>query len=129
MSKLRTYAPMRRVSKKVKAGDSEFRAVYAVVDARSGGRCEVNLLQSPNTRCTKRATDHHHLYKPRRSNHEPLCIIHVCRDHHDRMEWPYKRGRLTCSFLAGEHRFSLVFAKDKFEFIGKQLLTALGEPR
>lgn len=116
MNKLRSYAPMKRRSEKVEAGEAEFRAVYAVVDARSGGRCEVNLLPEPGTRCRRRAADHHHLYKPRRSNHDPKLIVALCRGHHERCEWPYKRGRLVISLVDGRRVFAIQYAKDKFAF-------------
>jgi hypothetical protein len=91
MSSLRTYTPMRRQSVKVQAEASAFRAVYQAVDERSEGRCEVVL---DGERCRKRATEHHHLVKPRRSYHVPELIVHMCRTHHERCEWPYQRGRL-----------------------------------
>lgn len=127
MNKLRSYAPMSRRSEKVKEGEAEFQAVYAVVDARSGGRCEVDLLlfagedlsfysgtPKATFRCRRRATDHHHLYKPRRSNHEAALIVALCRHHHERCEWPYKRGRLVISLVDGRRVFAIQFAKDKF---------------
>ena len=115
MSRLRTYAPMARQSQTVQDGAAEFRAVYQVVDARSGGRCEVNLLDGASlARCRRRAADHHHLYRPRRSHHDPLLIVHLCRHHHDRCTWPYKRGRLVITLVGGWYTFAVVFAADKF---------------
>jgi hypothetical protein len=117
MSKLRTYAPLsRQQSEKVKQEEAEFKAVYAVVDARSEGRCEYNPMPEYGTtpRCPRRASDHHHLYKPRRSNHEPILILHLCRDHHDRASWPYQRGRLTFSIINGLHKAKIVYASDKW---------------
>jgi hypothetical protein len=116
MSRLRTYAPMKRRSEKVTKAAPDFRAVYTVVDARSEGRCEYNLLPEwrPLVRCRRRASDHHHLYTPRRSHHDPALIVHLCRHHHDRASWPFKRGRLIVALRNGTHTFTLVFADDKF---------------
>lgn len=110
---LRSYIPMRRQSKKVRNGADEWRAVYRQVDERSGGFCEVVVDAE---RCKKRAADHHHLNKPRRAHHTPAGIVHMCRAHHDRCEWPYKRGRLVyvgASFL-GVH-FVVKYANDKWQ--------------
>jgi hypothetical protein len=128
MSKLRVYAPMRRTSEKVDKARADFRAVYAVVDARSDGRCEFVQIPEwgPVLRCTHQARDHHHLLRPRRSNHHPNLIVHLCRFHHDRTEWPYKRGRLVVGFkghgigVRSEFTFAIKFAADKF---------ALSEPK
>lgn len=106
MSRLRSYGPMSKRSQKVEAGEAAFKAVYAEVDARSEGRCEVwepakvlswttGLPEVAHIRCRRRAVEHHHLYKPRRANHDASKVIHACRDCHDRMEWPYRRGRLS----------------------------------
>lgn len=117
MSPLRTYPPMPRRSEKAKAEEAAFKAVYGVVDARSEGRCECDFLPSPHdgwTRCRHRAADHHHLYKPRRSHHDPALIVHLCRHHHDRCAWPFKRGRLVIRLLGGRHTFAIQFAADKF---------------
>lgn len=105
MSRLRSYGPMSKRSQKVEAGEAAFKAVYALVDRRSEGRCEVwepakvlnlttGLPEVLHVRCKRRAVEHHHLFKPRRANHDESKVVHVCRDCHDRMEWPYKRGRL-----------------------------------
>ena len=106
-TRLRTYAPMRRQSAKVRSQEPDFRAVYAQVNKRSEGRCEVIL---DGVRCPKRATDHHHLVKPRRAaeNHTPERIVHVCRAHHERCEWPFQRGRLVFRFgvLVGDYTAS-----------------------
>lgn len=115
MSRLRTYAPMSRRSEKVKAQEAEYRAVYKVVDQRSEGRCEFYEVAAFGfVRCTKRAADHHHLYKPRRSAHDHRLIVALCRDHHDRCEWPFKRGRLCISLTGGRFSFSIRYASDKF---------------
>lgn len=119
MSRLRTYAPMRRQSQKVITAQADFRVAYRVVDARSEGRCECSLMPhvegwALRFRCHRRASDHHHLYKPRRSHHDPALIVHLCRHHHDRCEWPYKRGRLVVSLVGGRFSFAIRFAADKF---------------
>lgn len=113
---------MSRRSEKIKANEAEYRAVYKVVDQRSEGRCEFHLSMEGLTvrrgeappRCRKQATDHHHLYKPRRSHHDPALIVHLCRDHHERCEWPFKRGRLCISLTGGRFSFSIRYASDKF---------------
>lgn len=117
MSRLRTYAPMQRQSVKVTVAETEYRAVYRVVDRRSDGRCEFSQIPEwgPLLRCTRRARDHHHLFKPRRDHHDAGLIVHLCRFHHDRCEWPYNRGRLVPSALGGgRFSFAIRFAADKF---------------
>lgn len=113
MSRLRTYGYMNKRSEKVINGEEEYLAVYRLVDERSGGRCEVNLTPDPRLRCTKLGTDHHHLLKPRRSNHDPDKIVHLCHHHHDRCEWPYKRGRLVIGWPT--FTFHIRYAADKFD--------------
>jgi hypothetical protein len=123
MAKLRVYAPMRRTSEKVKRAATDYQAVYKVVDARSEGRCEFSQIPEwgPVLRCTRPARDHHHLFKPRRSHHDPEKIVHLCRFHHDRVSWPFKRGRLVVMPEGkGRFSFSILFAADKF---------ALSEPK
>lgn len=117
MSRLRTYSYMNQKSDKVKAQETEYQAVYRQVDERSGGRCEFTQIPDYGNllRCTRHARDHHHLYKPRRSNHDDALIVHLCRFHHERCEWPYKRGRLVVSIVGGKHSFAIRFAADKFE--------------
>jgi len=113
---LRTYSYMNRRSEKVKAGEASFRTVYRAVDKRSDGICEFSLLPDYGDaiRCKRRATDHHHLYKPRRSHHEKDLVVALCRVHHERCEYPYKRGRLVILLVNGRHHFALRFASDKF---------------
>ena len=116
MSTLRTYGPIARRSEKVKAAETAYQAVYRLVDARSDGRCEFSQIPEwgPLLRCTRPARDHHHLYKPRRSHHDSALIVHLCRFHHERCEWPYHRGRLVISLRAGQFVFAFLFAADKF---------------
>lgn len=116
MSHLRAYAPMRRQSKKVKKGEPSFRKVYALVDRRSEGRCEVNFYPAePRLGCRRQATDHHHVLKPRRSHHNENAIVHLCRAHHDRAEWPYHRGRLVIKILgSGKFSFAINYTSDKY---------------
>ena len=115
MSAMRTYAPMKRQSVKVAKAQPDFRAVYKVVDQRSEGRCEANQWDGyPMMRCRRRASDHRHLYKPRRRHHDPALIVRLCRHHHGRCVWPYKRGRLVISLVGGCPVFAIRFAADKF---------------
>jgi hypothetical protein len=90
------------------------------VNQRSEGRCEFRipcegLVAVDNMpRCPKRATDHHHLLKPRRSHHTPDQIVHLCRDHHDRCEWPFKRGRLVITQRGGgRFAFAIRYEKER----------------
>ena len=112
VTRLHTYAPMRRMSRTRQRQEPDFQAVYRLVDQRSEGRCEVELA----LRCGKRATDHHHLVKPRRSHHQPELIVHMCRAHHERCAWPFKRGRLVWLFPEGGQmrEFAIRYASDKF---------------
>lgn len=89
---LKRHVRLNRVSAKVKAGKPEYDAVYRRVDQRSGGRCEVNLHQG--YRCIARAVDHHHCVRPRRLNHRPELIAHVCRRHHNEVSATFQNGRL-----------------------------------
>lgn len=130
MSRLRSYGRMAKQSPKVKRGEADFRAVYAEVDQRSEGRCEfwiplesMGLQSSPviRLRCRKGAVDHHHVLKPRRSHHHPSAIVHLCREHHERADFPFKRGRLVIGAGSGvgEFTFSIQYASDKFAARGQ----------
>lgn len=122
MTRLRTYVPMRRVSVKRRAEAETFAAVYRLVDKRSEGQCEFIVSGDAGTgpylagaRCRKRATDHHHCVKPRRSHHSVNEIIHLCRAHHDRCEGPFVLGRLVVTPLGNERfRYTIRYASDKF---------------
>ncbi len=107
-SRLRTYAPMKRRSLKVQKAEPDYQAVYRLVDLRSEGRCEVLVSGS---RCARRAMDHHHAVKPRRRNHSVGLVLHVCRTCHDRMAWPYLRGRLC--WIRG-FLYEVRYASDKW---------------
>lgn len=86
-----------RVNVKSKAGrrmDALRKTAYALVDERSGGRCEGTIvtLGSAVARCPEQATQHHHR-RPRRAggSTDPATetaanIIHVCQRHHDDAE-------------------------------------------
>lgn len=84
------------------------------VDARSGDRCEVVI---DGSRCRARVWDFHHTVKPRESNNTPEKVIAICRNHHDRVDWPYKRGRLQI-LPVGDGTFScaIVTSPDKFTY-------------
>lgn len=91
------------MSKKRQAGRAAFAAVYAEVDRRSRGRCEVPW-------CRDRATDHHHTVKPRASHHRAELVIALCRPHHDQAERTYSAGRLVIVALgAGRFRADVTF--------------------
>jgi hypothetical protein len=89
-------------------------AVYALVDARADGRCEVVLN---GQRCRKAAVDRHHTVKPRRSHTTSDEVMAVCRTHHERCDYPFARGRLQTTPL-GDGRFAcaIVTAPDKFTY-------------
>lgn len=122
-----TRKPLNRVSAKVRAERLEFSRVYAQVDGRSQGRCEVELtrevLFGPSLdghpvllRCPYRATEHHHVRKPRRVFHQPQWIIAICRHHHDMTTSAYATGRLlieprgegvfTCAVVTKASKFA-----------------------
>jgi hypothetical protein len=112
-----------RVSRKVRDGLDRFAAVYREVDARSGGRCEVEVIapwgmagvMKPGL-CAAKAVDHHHTRKPRRSFHAAKWIIHLCRRHHDQCAASYRVGRLipepvgdgtfTCTVVTKESKWA-----------------------
>jgi len=80
---------------------------------RSDGRCEVVLV---GLRCIRRAADPHHVQKRSQGGAGSFDnTIAICREHHDRTDWPYQRGRLVIRPL-GEGRFecAIVTAPDKF---------------
>lgn len=114
---------IRSISKKRRAGQAEWDEVYRLVDARSGGFCEVALWFRRQTdgyyyesRCTKKADDHHHTIKPRSSNHSPVTVIHICRNHHRMAENPFSAGRLlTLPLGTGRFHCRIVTAASKEE--------------
>mgnify|MGYP001597194684 FL=1 len=112
MGRLRTYAPMRR------SRPALTREVASEVSWRSGGHCEVVLQDVAGVvaRCRKWAQDYHHVQKrSQRGQDDPDNVLAICRDHHDRTDWPYPRGRLVIRVL-GQGRFesAIVTAPDKF---------------
>ena len=122
-SPMRRYAPLPRRSVTTIKATSDFRAVYAEVDRRSEGRCEWEDHEHPSlspgpafaVRCGWRATDHHHTQKPRRSRHTAALIIHLCRHHHARCDWPYARGRASIvAMMDGRFSCMILTSADKF---------------
>lgn len=124
---LRAYSPMRRRSAKLLESANEWLSVYRLVDHRSDGQCEywdrayvrpgsVGLEAFvPAVRCPRQARQHHHVTKPRRAHHDVDHVIHLCIPHHERCEWPYKRGRLVVVPQGGGvFRFQILYAPDKF---------------
>lgn len=102
---------LNRVSQKVKKERPWFDEVYRFVDARSSGRCEIIMAGEVSAwtgktlasrRCPSRATDHHHLRKPRRHHHLAALIVHLCRTHHDMTAASYRVGRLEIALVPGE---------------------------
>lgn len=107
--------PLNRVSAKVTRARPGFDEVYRFVNARSEGQCEIHIRDGLTAqgiyattgrrglwRCLARATEHHHLRKPRRSYHLPVWIVHLCRRHHDMTTASYRVGRLEITLVPGE---------------------------
>ena len=129
---------LRPVSAKTRRAKPGFDAVYREVDARSGGRCEVSVKTELRAapwfllpRCGEQATEHHHLFKPRRGSCE-LCglshlgphhrtenILHVCERHHAEFEpRAYRDGRRVPTAFDAErgcYRTEVRYAASKFE--------------
>lgn len=107
---LRRRKPLARVSARKAANRPAWAAVYAEVDARSDGFCEVHARRH-------RATEHHHLFKPRQRFHEARFILHVCRAGHREFERPYRAGRRVPTEydpVLERFRTVLVVAPDKW---------------
>ena len=86
--------------------------VYLDVDRRSGGWCEADEGGPRH-----RATEHHHLFKPRRSNHAAPRILHLCARHHAECSRAYHLGRRVHAWFdteLGRWRTTVVTAADKF---------------
>lgn len=132
MSRLRSYAPMNKVRQtkppfqviRDQAGEALAAVrgeierldpeVYRIVDRRSEGFCEVAL---DGVRCRKVGVDHHHTVKPRSTHHSPELVMKICREHHNRVDWPYKRGRLvTRANRDGTFACAIVTSPDKFTY-------------
>lgn len=107
---LRRGKPLARVSPKRRAGARAWARVYAQVDARSEGRCEIEGHEH-------RATEHHHLFKPRALFHEARYILHVCSAGHREFEQAFAKGRRVLTAYdptLGRYWTRLVTAPDKF---------------
>ena len=87
---LKRTGRLRSLSPKRRAALADWRVVYAEVDARSGGVCEIRP-------CGRRATEHHHCRKPRASHNFPWFVVHLCTSHHRMTEAAYqsRTGRLV----------------------------------
>lgn len=74
----RASTPMRQRSAKTVKADAEYRRSWVIVDARSGGMCEVGA-----DGCTGRA-EHHHHRKMRSAgvDHSPENLFAVCGSCH-----------------------------------------------
>ncbi len=109
---------LRPVSRKTRQAKPEFGAVYDAADTRAGGRCEVvDYPVRSGFRCPSAASEHHHLFKPRRSHHTVREILHVCRTHHEQFERAYALGRrvpTTFNEVAGRYDTAVVYAPSKF---------------
>lgn len=104
---LRRSSRLRPLSPKRRAALPDWKAVYAEVDARSGGWCEISI-------CTRRAVEHHHCRKPRASYHAAALILHLCREHHRMADAPYAAGRLLARNAATGIAWAIVRRRDKF---------------
>ncbi len=122
---IRRTGRLRAQSAKVQAGAEAFKAVYKEVDARSGGRCEYRARIAGELeatagrpfdflRCRLAAREHHHTVKPRRSYHTAAHVIHLCKGHHSRVDWPYRHGKLVIRPVTGGFECRIVWAADKF---------------
>ena len=118
MSRLRNYAPMKRQSEKKSAEVARDVTVHRWVRMRSGGSCEVTLNYE---RCRKLARDQHHVQKASQGGLTTAeNLIDICRDHHDRTDWPWNRGRLVIVAHGDETFTSAVrYAPDKFQARGQ----------
>lgn len=108
---LRRAKGLRRVSSRRQRERSAFDAVYWEVNARSRGLCELD------GHGFHWASEHHHLFKPRRSHHTAAEILHVCRVGHTEFDRPYRIGRrvpTTFDVGLGRYRTEVVYAADKF---------------
>jgi hypothetical protein len=125
MGYLRVYKNMRYKKKADPTKEEANRDVYKAVRIRSGGRCEVNLLPTEGPRenlepmdsfrCKLAAKDRHHVIKPRSSNTTVDSVVDLCRQHHDRCEWPYAKGRLVITPLGNQRfRYTVKYASDKW---------------
>ena len=89
--------------------------VYEAVDRRAMGRCEVTFTNLASVRCSNPARDHHHTRKPRKTWNHPDYVMAICRACHERVDWPYLRGRLEILPLgAGRFACAIVTAPDKW---------------
>lgn len=108
---LRRTGRLRPLSLKRRIGFEAWREVYAQVDQRSGGWCELD------DHGRHRAREHHHLRKPRASYHDPRLILHVCRAGHREFDRPYVQGRRVPTVfdpILGRYRTAVVTAADKW---------------
>lgn len=108
MSRLRSYAPLRAKSPRKLPLD-----VQSKIALRSERRCEVVV---DGVRCYKWFHDYHHVQKRSQGGPDTANnVLAICREHHDRTDFPYKRGRLVIRPL-GQGRFecAIVTAADKF---------------
>ena len=114
-SALRRRTPLKRtghlrsLSPKRRAALPDWNAVYAEVDVRSGGWCELG-----RGICTRRATEHHHCRKPRASHHTAALVLHLCRIHHAMAEAPYRSGRLVTRPTATGIAWTILRRRDKW---------------
>ena len=107
------------MSRKVRAERRWFEAVYAMVDARSEGWCEIREPHDGMRGWPVRhaAEDHHHLFKPRRSFHQPRNILHICRAAHEEFDKPYALGRRVVTgwdAARGIYRTEVITAVNKW---------------
>lgn len=104
---LKRTGRLRALSPKRRAALPDWNAVYAEVDARSGGWCELTI-------CVRRATEHHHCRKPRSSNNRSTLVLSLCREHHRMAEAPYRSGRLVTRPTATGIAWAILRRRDKW---------------
>ena len=113
---LKRTGRLRALSPKRRAALPDWKAIYAEVDARSGGWCELggSSGQPPPWTCMRRATEHHHCRKPRASHHTAALVLHLCREHHRMADAPYRSGRLVTRPTASGIAWAILRRRDKW---------------
>ena len=105
---LKRSGRLRPLSPKRRAALPDWKAVYAEVDARSRGLCELAAI------CQRRATEHHHCRKPRASHHASALVLHLCARCHRLADAPYAAGRLITRPAAEGIAWAIVRRRDKW---------------
>lgn len=100
-------------------------ALKQQIATRSGGLCEVVIAYTLEwdgdllplvRRCVRLAVDVHHVQKRSAGGaDDPDNCIAICRQHHDRTDWPFAKGRLVILPLGrGAFESVLVYKENKW---------------